>query len=112
VRELLSWVWLLAAIGCEVVGTTSMKVASGFTKLVPSIAVFVFYGLSLAAMTVALRRIEISVAYAVWSAIGTAAIATIGYLWFREPMTPLKLISLGLIVLGVVGLNLAGATRG
>jgi small multidrug resistance pump len=51
----------------------------------------------------------VSVAYAIWSGVGTALIASIGVLWFKEPATAMKLISLGLIIIGVVGLNLSGA---
>jgi len=88
-----------------------MKLSEGFTKTVPSILLFVFYSLSFGMLTLALKRIDVSVAYAVWSGVGTALIATIGVLWFKEPITALKLISLGLIVGGVVGLNLGGGTH-
>lgn len=104
----MSWLYLLAAILFEVAGTSMMNLAEGFTKLVPSIFIFLFYGLSLAALTVSLKQIDLSVAYAVWSGLGTALIALIGVLWFREPMTALKMGSLLLIVVGVVGLNLGG----
>jgi small multidrug resistance pump len=62
-------------------------------------------------LTLALKRIDVSVAYAVWSGVGTALIATIGVLWFKEPATALKLVSLGLIILGVIGLNMSGGTH-
>jgi small multidrug resistance pump len=79
--------------------------------MVPSILIFVFYTLSFGMLTLALKRIEVSVAYAVWSGVGTAFIATIGVLWFKEPVTAMKLISLGLIIIGVVGLNLSGGAH-
>jgi small multidrug resistance pump len=104
----MTWVFLVFAILLEVSGTTCMKLSEGFTKLVPSILLFVFYTLSLGMLTLALKRIDVSVAYAVWSGVGTAVIATIGVLWFKEPATALKLISLTLIIIGVVGLNLSG----
>lgn len=103
------WLYLLAAILLEVGGTTVMKLSGGFTRLVPPILIFVLYGLSLAALTLALRRIDISIAYAVWAGIGTALIALIGVIWFSEPLTALKVGSMALIVAGVVGLNLSGA---
>jgi small multidrug resistance pump len=105
------WFYLAWAILLEVAGTTSMKLSKGFTNLVPSILLFVFYLASFVALTFALRRIDISVAYAVWSGVGTALIATIGILYFRDPVTALKLISIGFIVAGVVGLNLSGANH-
>ncbi len=106
---LLSWFYLLLAIITEVIGTTSMKLAEGFSRLWPSILVFVMYAISLVFMTLALKRIEISVVYAVWSGLGTALITLIGFLAFREPMTALKIGSIALIVIGVIGLNLTGS---
>jgi len=108
----MSWVFLVLAILLEVSGTTCMKLAQGFTRLVPSVLMFVFYGMSLASLTLALKRIEVSVAYAVWSAVGTALIAAIGILWFRETLNLLKGISLALIILGVVGLHLSQGSGG
>jgi small multidrug resistance pump len=67
---------------------------------------FLLYCLSFAALTFALKKIDVSVAYAIWSGLGTALIGAVGMVWFREPATVLKLICLGLIVMGVVGLNL------
>ena len=86
-----------------------MKLSEGFTKLVPSVLLFVFYAASFVALTLALKKIEVSVAYAVWSGVGTALIAAIGILYFREAATVLKFISILLIIVGVVGLNLSGA---
>ncbi|EPZ43444.1 DMT family transporter [Alicyclobacillus acidoterrestris] len=102
----MAWVYLIIGILAEVCGTTSMKLSQGFSKLVPSITLFVFYGLSLVLVNLALKRLDVSVAYAVWSAVGTAIIATIGVLYFKEPLNLIKIGSLVLIVLGVVGLNL------
>lgn len=103
----MSWLYLILAIVLEVSGTTCMKVSHGFTRLVPSVLMFVLYGLSLSSLTLALKRIEVSVAYAVWSAVGTALIATIGIVWFRETLNLLKVASLALIIIGVVGLHLS-----
>jgi len=105
------WLYLILAILLEVSGTTCMKLSEGFTRVVPSILIFVFYTLSFGMLTLALKRIDVSVAYAVWSGMGTALIATIGVLWFKEPITALKLISLALIIGGVVGLNISGGTH-
>lgn len=104
----MSSLYLVVAIVLEVGGTTCMKLSDGFSKLWPSLMVFVLYGLSLGLLTLALKRIEVSVAYAIWSGMGTALIATIGVIWFKEPAGAVKIISLGLIILGVVGLNLGG----
>ena len=102
------WFYLIGAIILEVAGTTSMKLSQGFTKLVPSILLFAFYAASFVALTYALKRIEVSIAYAVWSGIGTALIAAIGIFYFREDVNAIKLISICLIIVGVVGVNIGG----
>jgi small multidrug resistance pump len=107
----MTWLYLTLAIVLEVSGTTCMKLSEGFTKLGPSILLVVLYTLSFGMLTLALKRLDVSIAYAVWSGVGTALIAAIGVLWFKEPVTALKLISLGLIIIGVVGLNLSGGAH-
>ena len=102
------WIILFVAIVFEVAGTTSMKLSRGFAELWPSIGVFVFYVAAAAAVIVALKRLELSVAYAIWSGVGTALTALIGIAYFREPITAMKLASLALVVLGVMGLCFAG----
>ena len=103
------WLYLATAIVLEVIGTTSMKLSAGFTKTIPSIMMFVFYLASLAVLTLALKKIDVSIAYAVWAGLGTALIATIGIVYFHESATLLKTISILLIIAGVVGLHLSGA---
>ncbi len=103
------WIYLVLAIVLEVAGTTNMKLSQGFTHIVPSILIFVFYGLSFFFLTMALKRIDVSVAYAIWAGLGTALIAAIGFIYFKEVVTGIKLMSIALIVIGVVGLNLSGA---
>ena len=107
----MTWLYLVLAILLEVSGTTCMKLSEGFTRMLPSILLVVFYTLSFGMLTLALKKIDVSVAYAIWSGVGTALIASIGVLWFREPATAMKLISLGLIIIGVVGLNLSGGAH-
>jgi len=102
----MSWVFLIAAILLEVCGTTSMKVSDGFARTLPSTLIFVFYGFSMVCLTLAVKTIDISVAYAVWSGLGTAVIAVIGIAWFGEPVTAAKVGGLALIVLGVMAVHL------
>jgi small multidrug resistance pump len=106
-----SWLFLVVAISLEVAGTTCMKMSQGFSKLIPSILVFCFYGCSLAALTMALNKIDVSIAYAVWSGLGTAAIALIGCCVFGENINLLKWVGLVFVITGVVALNLAGTGR-
>lgn len=104
----MQWLYLLFTILFEVAGTTSLKFSQGFTKLLPSLLVIVFYGLSFFLLSLTLKKMDVSVAYAIWSGLGTALVTAVGILWFKEPATAIKLISIGLIILGVVGLNLNG----
>jgi small multidrug resistance pump len=104
------WFFLVIAILTEVVGTTLMKVSQGLTKLIPSVAMFVLYGISFVFMALALKKIEVSTAYAIWSGLGTALIATIGIFWFRESFNIPKLVGIGLIIAGVLLLNLRGVS--
>ena len=100
--------YLVLAIIAEVTGTTFVKLSEGFTRPLPSVLILVFYGLSLGMLGLALKKLDLGLAYALWSGIGVALIATVGILCFREPLTALKLISLVLILLGGAGLNVGG----
>ena len=101
------WLLLSAAILLEVAGITAMKLSRGFTEPIPSLAVAVLYVLSAGAVILALKRLDLSMTYAIWSGVGTALAALIGIVYFREPFTLLKAASLALVVLGVAGLSLA-----
>ena len=103
----MSWVYLILAILLEVSGTTCMKLSRGFTQVLPSILLFIFYGFSFTSFSFALKKLDVSVAYAVWSGLGTTLITMVGIAWFREPLNFLKIISIGFIVLGVIGLRLS-----
>ncbi len=107
----MNMLYLALAILSEVAGTTSLKFSQGFTKPLPSILVVLFYGLSFWVLSLALKKIDVSIAYAIWSAVGTALITTIGVLWFKEPITAIKIGSIVLIILGVIGLNLGGGAH-
>ena len=104
----MAWIYLMAAIVFEIGGTSALKMSHGFTNLTPSLLIFPAYAISFVFLTLAVKVIPISVAYAVWSGVGTALIAAIGILWFREPATATKLVFLGIIIVGVVGLQLSG----
>lgn len=106
------WLILVLTIVLEVAGSTMMKLANGFTVFWPSVGVFVFYSAALAGLTISLKYIDLSIAYAIWAGAGTALIALIGIVYFREPVTALKMISLFFVIAGVVGLQLsAGPTN-
>lgn len=84
-----------------------MKLSEGFSKLIPSVLIFVFYAVSFFFFTLALKGIDVSIAYAIWAGLGTALITAVGIFWFREPASALKLISLAVVVAGVIGLHVS-----
>ncbi len=107
-----AWALLGVAIVFEVAGTTCMRLSEGFSRFTPSVLIFVFYAASFALNTIIMRTLGLSVVYAVWSGVGTVLTALIGYLYFKEPATALKMISAGLVVIGVFGLHTASRTNG
>lgn len=102
-------VLLMTAIGVEVAATALLPRADGFTQPFWSVVVVTGYALSIWLLAIVVRSMPVSIAYAVWAGVGTAVVAVIGVLFLGESLGPLKAASLGLIVVGVVGLNLAGA---
>ena len=101
--------WAILGIGIifEVLGTICMKYADGFQKLWPSVFVFVFYLLCLVCLVFVLQKLDVSVAYSIWAGLGTALIAVIGIVWFKEPASLVKIVSIGLIIIGIIGIELA-----
>ena len=102
-----AWFALAIAILLEVGGTTSMRLADGFTRLTPSLLMVVFYALSFTLNAMVIRLLGLSVTYGVWSGVGTVLTALIGIYYFKEPATAIKMVSIGLIVIGVMGLHSA-----
>ncbi|MCS7059445.1 MAG: multidrug efflux SMR transporter [Meiothermus sp.] len=101
------WFFLLLAIGSEVIGSTALKASQGFSRLGPSLLVVLGYASAFYFLSQSLRTIPLSIAYAVWSGLGTALIALLGWLVLREPMNGWIVLGIALIVAGVVLLNLA-----
>lgn len=99
------WFYLTLAISFEVAGTTCIKLSDGFKNTLPAVLIFLFYGIAFYFLSLAVKKIDISVSYAIWSGAGTALITLIGIFLFKETMTTLKLISITLIIAGVAGLN-------
>ncbi|WUI71556.1 multidrug efflux SMR transporter [Nocardia sp. NBC_00403] len=100
---------LALAIASEVTATVSLKISDGFSKLVPSIIVVIGYGAAFYFLSQALKRgMAIGVAYGIWSAVGVAAIAIIGVLFLDERLTLVQIGGIGLVILGVLALELGG----
>lgn len=104
----MTYLYLSIAIVFEVGWAIAMKLSKGFSRPGPAAATVVMYLLSVVFLSLAARKLEIGVAYAVWAGTGAALIALAGIAYFKEPASLLKMVSVGLIVIGIVGLQLAG----
>ena len=105
----MAYVFLLGAIAAEVIATAFMKSTEGFTRLWPTLLVLAGYAISFVLLAQAVKGVQVSVAYALWSALGTAAIVAIGAAFLGEPITVVKVAGISLIIAGVVTLNVGGA---
>lgn len=106
-KGIMGWVLLGLAIVLELSGTVSMKLSESFTRLVPSVLMFVFYGASFTCLNYSLGYMEVSTVYAVWSGIGIVLITLAGYFIFQERMSLTSVLWIGVIVVGVIGLNIS-----
>jgi small multidrug resistance pump len=102
---------LFSAIAAELVGTSLMKATEGFTRLWPTVACLVAYAASFVLLAQTVKGMQVGVAYAIWSGVGTAAIVVIGAAWLGEPITTAKVAGISLIIAGVVMLNLNGTAH-
>jgi small multidrug resistance pump len=100
-----SWTLLFVAIGFEVCGTTCMKLSQGFARPLPSVLIFVCYGLCFVALTLAMKRIDLGVAYAIWCGLGIVLITAIDRFFFNGSLGAGRLIFIALVVAGVAGLQ-------
>ncbi|MER7840383.1 SMR family transporter [Streptomyces sp. NPDC096040] len=105
----MGYLTLAGAIAAEVAATTAMKYSEGFSRLWPSLVTALGYVLSFLLLAATLKTVSIGTAYAIWSGVGTAAIAVLGLLLFGEGLSLVKVAGIVLIVGGVVVLNLGGA---
>jgi len=97
----MTYLYLFIAILAEVIATSALKSAEGFTKLGPSILVVVGYGAAFYLLSLVLRHMTVGVAYAIWSGVGIVLVALVGFVVFREmPDTP-AIIGMGMIIAGV-----------
>jgi small multidrug resistance pump len=100
------WLFLSVAIVAEVIGTSFLKSSQGFTRLGPSSIVIVSYSLAFYLLSLTLKTMPVGIAYAVWSGAGVGLIVIIGWVVFGQALDAAAMIGIGLIVSGVVVLNL------
>ena len=107
---MLAYLFLFIAIFAEVAATSLLKSTEGFSRLWPTAVCLLGYAVSFALLALSIARgMQTDVAYALWSAIGTAAIVLIAVLFLGSPMSVAKIVGVGLIIAGVLTLNLGGA---
>ncbi|HEX6589865.1 MAG TPA: quaternary ammonium compound efflux SMR transporter SugE [Longimicrobiales bacterium] len=102
----MAWVILVSAGLFEIGWAVGLKYTDGFTRLWPTVGTAVALVASMALLGVAVRSLPLGTAYAVWTGIGAVGTAVLGIVLFREPATALRLVSIGLIVAGIIGLKL------
>jgi small multidrug resistance pump len=103
------YILLTLAIVSEVCATCCLKLTDGYTRVLPTVLVVIGYVASFVLLGIALKDIPVSVAYAVWSGVGTASVAAIGAVAFGEPLGWPQWLGIALIIAGVVALNIHGA---
>ncbi|MDT8438882.1 MAG: SMR family transporter [Wenzhouxiangellaceae bacterium] len=106
------WLFLALAIVSEVIGTTLLKASDGFTRLWPSVGVVVAYLVAFYFLALTLKTIPVGIAYAIWAGVGVALIAVAGWLLFDQRLDLPAMLGIGLIVAGVLVLNLFSGSAG
>jgi len=105
------WFYLAVAIVLEVAGTVALKISSENNSITAGVMVVVFYIASFSFLWLAIKKLDISMAYAIWAGTGTALIAILGWLVFKDSMTIMKVAFISLIIMGVVGLKLTSSSH-
>ena len=102
----MKWIYLSIAIFAEVTATSALKYSEGFSKFFPSLIVILGYGISFYFLSLTLRYFPIGVVYAIWSGLGITLISIIGWIFFKQHLDTATLLGIGLIVAGVMVINL------
>ncbi len=102
----MNWLYLFAAIGCEILATSALKAAEGFSRLLPSVIVVTAYVAAFYCLSLAIRTIPMGIAYAIWSGVGIVAISLIGLIVYRQALDMGALVGMGLIIAGTLVINL------
>ena len=99
------YVWLSIAIAGEILGTSMLKASDEFSKLVPSVITVAGYLTAFWALSHSMRSVPVGVGYAIWSGVGIVAITAIAWVWFKQQLDVPALLGMGLIIAGVVVIN-------
>jgi small multidrug resistance pump len=106
----MTYLYLTIAIAAEVIATSSLKASHEFTRLIPSLIVFIGYATAFYFLTLVLRTLPIGITYAVWSGLGVVLVTLSGAVIYRHIPDIPAIIGMGLIVAGVVVINLFSDT--
>ncbi len=109
---MLTYLILIAAILCEVVATSALKESDGFTRLLPSLVTVAGYGVAFYLLSLTLRTVPVGIVYAIWSGLGIVLIAVVGALRFRQALDWPAIAGLGLILAGVLVINVFSRSAG
>lgn len=101
-----TYLLLLVAIVAEVVATSALKASENFTRLLPSLIVVIGYGAAFTCLSLTLRTLPLGVAYAIWSGVGTALVAVVGWLVYKQQLDLPAVLGIALIIAGTIVLNL------
>ena len=108
----MTYLLLIVAIACEVVATSALKASNGFTVLLPSLLTLAGYAVAFYCLSLTLRTIPVGIVYAIWSGLGIVLIAAVGAILFRQRLDWPALAGMGLILAGVVVINLFSRSVG
>ena len=108
----MGYLYLGIAVAAEVIATSALKASDGFTRLLPSLVVVVGYGIAFYFLSLVLKTVPVGVAYAIWSGAGIVLISLVGWLWQGQTLDLPALAGMGLIVAGVLVIQLFSKTAG
>jgi small multidrug resistance pump len=108
----MTYAFLFTAIVLEVIGTSALKASEQFTRLLPILVMVACYGTSFFFLSLVLRTLPVGIAYAIWSGLGIVLISMVGVVWFKQPLDLPAMLGLGLIVAGVIVVNLFSKSVG
>ncbi|ADZ89445.1 DMT family transporter [Marinomonas mediterranea] len=107
-----TWLFLIIAIGAEVMATTALKASDGFSRLVPSVIVVIGYSVAFYFLSVVLKSMSVGIAYAIWAGLGIVLTALLGWVLFEQKLDAPAFIGIAMILGGVVVINLFSKTGG
>ena len=107
----MKWILLAISIIAEIVGTSALKQSDGFSKLTPTIVVLVGYGIAFVTLALAVKLMDVGVAYAIWAGLATAGVVLVSWLVLGNKPAVTTLLGIGLIIVGVVLVNLTASVH-